>query len=448
MSDAGQATKISSLNGSWTRIASAPPAFSAPLPDPMEKFPALPDGLKGLAQGANRSYGKTGLNPGGALWLGAARDRLMEFDRANGVIEVQGGVSLAEIARLAIPAGWFLPVMPGTAWATVAGAIANDVHGKNHHLYGSFGSCVQSVALARSDEDCVRTLSRAVSPDLFAATLGGWGLTGLIHSATLQLKPVRNGQMVVSSQRFESLGEFFGLEARRLAAGEEHVVAWVDCMASGPALGRGIMLSGRHAADGEESLLRGRAKAGLSAPPFIPGGLLAKPLLQAFNALYWRQPEKHNETVDAMKWLFPLDAIGSWNRGYGPRGFYQWQGRFPKTVAPEALADALRLISKSGQGSFLAVLKSFGPKKTPAQLTFAEEGVTLALDFPNHGDKTLPLLARLDRLALEAGGALYPAKDWRMDAKAFEASFPQWREWAVLRDPGMSSAFSRQTMGF
>jgi FAD/FMN-containing dehydrogenase len=435
------------VDGSWTRIPEAPPAAREALPERLLALPSRAEGLSAIVRGANRSYGKTALNPGGALWEGAGRDRFCAFDREAGVIEVQAGATLAEILRVALPAGWFLPVLPGTSLATVGGAIANDVHGKNHHAQGSFGACVEAVEMLRSDRDGPFWASASEEPGLFSATLGGWGLTGAIATARLRLRPVSGSQMVVTSRRFGSLDEFFGLEAERLAAGDEHVVAWVDCMASGASLGRGLMLSGRHAEGGPPAALKARARTKLAVPAWTPGGLLSAPALRAFNALYWRQPLREQAREDALRWLFPLDAIAAWNRGYGPRGFYQWQGRFPLAVARDALAESLTQIARSGQGSFLAVLKSFGPKKTPAALTFAEEGTTLALDFPNRGIETLGLLARLDRVAFEAGGALYPAKDWRMGPEAFERSFPGWREWAKWRDPAFSSAFSRQTMG-
>lgn len=405
----------------------------------------LPDALRAtsgtkIAFGLGRSYGDSCLNPGGAIIATRGLDRFIAFDRNTGVLRGESGVSLAEVLALSVPAGWFLPTTPGTRFVTLGGAVANDVHGKNHHAAGAFGRHVRRIRLVRSDGD----EQELVPGDaLFAATLGGLGLTGLIAWVEIQLVPLRSAWLMQETLQFSGLEEFFDL-SESSAISHEFTVAWVDCTAGGRRLGRGLFSRANWCTDGDFTLHADRPRMTM---PFDAPAFALNPLtLAAFNALYaWRGAARagamRTHYADA---FYPLDGIGHWNRLYGARGFYQYQCVVPPSTAQEATKDMLKIIAASGQGSFLAVLKTFSALKSPGLLSFPFEGVTLALDFANNGTSTENLLRRLDEVVLQANGRLYPAKDGRMPAALFKAGYPRWEEFAAHVDPALSSAFWRR----
>lgn len=383
------------------------------------------------------------MNPGGTLLDATGLDRFIAFDPATGVLRCEAGVSLDTIIQLTLPQGWFLPVTPGTRYVTVGGAIANDVHGKNHHRTGSFGHHVRCFELIRSDGS--RRLCEAGGDDgWFAATVGGLGLTGLITWAEIQLRRVPGSAMETENIRFGSLDEFFDLSAHS-SASHEYGVAWIDCLATGRSRGRGHFTRADHA----PTLPAERPHAPTSrwAVPFTPPFSLVNRLsLRPFNALYyWRQPALRRRCVShLLPFFYPLDGIRNWNRMYGPRGFLQYQCVLPPSAARTGIVALLTEIARSGSGSFLAVLKEFGEMPSPGLMSFPRPGTTLALDFPNAGQSLLRLLERLDRVVDEAGGAVYPAKDARLRPSSFQRAYPRWSEMDKFLDPRFSSGFWRR----
>lgn len=387
--------------------------------------------------GARRSYGDTGLLRDGRLIDMTALDRFQDFDSKTGLLTAEAGILLCDIMAAFVQRGWFVPVTPGTRQVTLGGAIANDVHGKNHHRAGTFGRHVASFRLRRSDGP-PRDISLQNDPGLFAATVGGLGLTGIIESACMQMQPINSAWLKVETIAFNTLDDFVAVSADR--QGAEHSVAWIDCTASGASLGRGIFTGADWLSDGRlEAHSLSQARVSVEAP-----GWMLNPLsLKAFNTLYGlkerskpRLSEAHYASV-----FHPLDAIGDWNRLYGPAGFYQYQCVTPLAAGIEPVRRLLRIVSASGQGSTLAVLKVFGDLSSPGLLSFPMPGYTLALDFPNRGERTLKLLAQLDEIVLEAGGRLYPAKDGRMSRRMFEAGYPDLAMFRRYRDSAAQSDF-------
>jgi FAD/FMN-containing dehydrogenase len=399
---------------SWGRYPKATPAKVTRLTD--RNAPLPESDLPMLVFGNGRSYGDVCLNDGGHILLGRGLDRFIAFDAEQGILRAEAGVLLSEILDLIVPKGWFLPVTPGTKFVTFGGAVANDVHGKNHHRAGTFGHHVRAFELVRSDGSR-RVCTPTEHADWFAATLGGIGLTGLITWVEIQLRAIEGPWIQAESRRFANLSAFFAL-SEESDRQHEFTVAWVDCAATGKALGRGILLSGDFAPAAAGSGKRPKAHGLLNVPFTLPISLINPLSLRAFNALYARKPEGQFLT-HYEPFFYPLDAIGHWNRIYGPKGFLQYQCVLPPEAAEPATRELLERIAKSGQGSFLAVLKRFGDKPSLGMLSFPRPGVTIALDFPMLGDKTLRLLDELDVVVAEAGGVLYPAKDARMNSAFF-----------------------------
>ena len=346
---------------------------------------------------------------------------------------------LAEILDLVTPQGWFLPVTPGTRFVTVGGAIANDVHGKNHHRVGTFGGHVNAFELLRSDGQRLQC-SASENVELFAATIGGLGLTGLITWAELVLRPVRSLMIDQRQQRFHGLQEFFDLN-RTAESDSEHTVAWIDCLAAQP---RGILISGNHAEDGNFAADAAKTLRVPLTPPFSPVNAVT---LRAFNSAYFNRPLAQGRVAYG-PFFYPLDGILEWNRMYGRAGFFQYQCVLPgdSAVSAKPLAEILRSIAASGEGSLLAVLKTFGKVASPGLLSFPMPGANLALDFPNRGESTLQLFKRLDAIVAAAGGRLYPAKDARMPAALFRSGYPALERFIKFVDPAFSSNFWRRVM--
>ena len=397
-----------------------------------------------LPRGFGRSYGDSCLNEGGILLDARHLRRFIAFDRERGTLTCEAGVSIAEILALVVPHGWFLPVVPGTQFVSVGGAIANDIHGKNHHRQGSFGCHVRQLELLRSSGERL-TCSPDENSALFAATVGGLGLTGLILSAELHLKRIPGRRIAAERIRFASLAEFFRI-AGDSDASHEYTVAWVDCLATSRRVGRGVFFRGNPAPAASRHDGRPRSAPRLRVPFDAPGGVLNPVGLRAFNALYYRLPAGLDRirAVDYSRFFFPLDRIRDWNRLYGRRGFLQYQCVVPPAHAPEVIQRILHEVSRSRSASFLAVLKNFGDRTSPGMLSFPRPGSTLALDLPQRGDRTFALLDQLDAIVREAGGAVYPAKDARMSAETFQSYFPNWQAFAGLVDPVFSSSFWRR----
>jgi FAD/FMN-containing dehydrogenase len=393
-----------------------------------------------------RSYGDSCLNEDGIALDARYLKRFIAFDERQGVLRCEAGVSLAEVLDLVVPCGWFLPVSPGTKFVSVGGAIANDIHGKNHHKAGTFGCHVTCFELLRSNGERL-LCSPDQHSDLFRATIGGLGLTGVILWAEFRLKPITNPFISMERIRYSSLAEFMDISAES-DTDFEYTVAWVDCLASGRQLGRGLFMRGNH--DGSEQYIskQMRKKGALTIPCDFPSFVLNTLTIKAFNEVYYHvQFGKHvKQVVPYDPFFYPLDAIYHWNRMYGKRGFLQYQCVVPYSNGYEAMKDVLSCISCSGQGSFLTVLKKFGDVPSPGMLSFPRPGLTLALDFAYEGKKTLQLCEQLDRIVRESGGAVYPAKDARMTAESFQAYYQQWREFERYKDPQFSSSFWRRVV--
>ncbi len=413
-----------------------------PLHDRDRVAAELAPDVPGIAYGMGRSYGDVCLNPGGSLWTTRGLDRFIRFDPGSGLLECEAGVLLRDIQRLAVSRGWMLPVTPGTWFVTVGGAIANDVHGKNHHRRGTFGDHVQRLTLARTDGSILQC-GPEEHPDWFAATVGGMGLTGVITRATLRLLPVQGPWIDVETLPYGSLEEFFQL-ADESESGWEYTVSWVDCLSGRRT--RGIFLRGNHAPDGSGAEPRDRT---LPVPLTPPLSLVNRLTLRPFNALYYHLHRRRagGSRVHYRPFFYPLDTLSDWNRLYGPRGFYQYQCAVPAGERQAVVAELLAVAAGAGCGSPLAVLKTFGQREAPGMMSFPRPGVTLALDFPNRGGDTLALMERLDAVVREAGGRLYPAKDARMPPALFAAGYPRLGEFQAFRDPGISSALSRRLLG-
>ena len=408
---------------------------------------ALPDTDCLLPYGNGRSYGDVCLNRGGTVLDTRQLNHVISFDPDTGVLRCESGMLLADVLHLVVPMDWLLPVSPGTRYATIGGALANDVHGKNHHKAGTFGCHVRSFELLRSDGSR-RVCTPTENAELFAATIGGLGLTGLVTWVELQLRHIDGPMLSEESIKFANLDEFFHLSDAS-DEGFEYTVAWVDCVSRGDALGRGFFARANHVPARAAAPAAARQRSPDFSLPFTPPlSLVNRWSLKAFNALYYsrQQQNRRVRNLHYQRFFYPLDSIGNWNRIYGPKGMLQYQCVLPGSDGREVMREMLRAIALGGEGSFLAVLKIFGDKPSPGMLSFPRPGVTLALDFPNQPD-VFRLLDRLDDMTRTVGGAVYPAKDARMSPESFQSYFPRWQEFAQYIDPGFSSSFWRRVAG-
>lgn len=406
----------------------------------------LSDNISSLARahgstlpfGNGRSYGDSCLAASDHVLHMRSLDRFISADWQTGIIVAESGVTLEEILALAIPNGWFLSVTPGTKYVTLGGAIANDVHGKNHHVRGTFGCNVLRFGLTRSDQPSI-ICSREQNHSHFAAAIGGLGLTGAIEWVELQLMRIQSSQMDTTTIRFDSIADFFSL-SRELDGSHEYTVAWVDCLAKGKSLGRGVYMLGNHAPNGA---LEVSTKGKITAPFTPPISAINKISLRLLNSSYYRlhKPGRHQALVSYEPFFYPLDRILKWNRMYGPNGFQQYQCVIPDQDAAAAIPELLRAIAASGSGSFLAVLKRCGDMRSPGLLSFPIPGVSLALDFPQHDNVNRKLFTRFDAILRDAGGRLYPAKDAHMSGEDFRIFYPNWAQLESLRDPALCSRF-------
>lgn len=391
-----------------------------------------------LPYGNGRSYGDSCMAASDQVIHMRSLDHFIRADWKTGTVRVEAGVTLAEILAAAIPNGWFLPVTPGTQFATVGGAIANDVHGKNHHLRGTFGNHVLRFGLLRHGETAL-ICSAMENPKLFAASIGGLGLTGIINWADLQLMPIRASQIDSRVVRFANLREFFSLSAE-LDHQHEYSVAWIDCLAKGANTGRGVYIVGDHARYGTLEVEHGSR---LKMPLTPPVSLINNLSLRSFNSLYWHahpgQPKARRSGY--VPFFYPLDRVLHWNRIYGRKGFQQYQCVIPEANAEVAMAELLGAIADAGLGSFLAVLKRCGDIASPGLLSFPIPGTSLALDFPQSSELQHVVFPRLDAIVRAAGGRLYPAKDAHMSGSDFRQAYPTWERLEALRDPSLMSRF-------
>lgn len=377
-------------------------------------------------RGLGRSYGDSSLyrNILDSRYL----DRYIEFDQNSGQLTCSAGISLDQIITTFLPRGWFLPVTPGTRYVTVGGAIASDVHGKNHHVDGTFCDHVDELQLLLGNGEVV-TVSPDVNRDLFRATCGGMGLTGVILTARFKLRLIGSGNMV---QRVIKTPD---IEAT-LDAFEENVdasysVAWIDCLAKGKALGRSLLMLGEHVKHGSLGKASGK---GISIPCDMPSQLINPLSMKLFNSLYYYKAPRSGarNIVSLQSFFYPLDSLRNWNRLYGNRGFLQYQFVLPKSSGIKGITQMLERISRSGRGSFLAVLKVFGSANANL-LSFPIEGYTLALDFKAE-PAVFELLDQLDEIMLSHGGRLYLTKDSRMSKETFRAGYPERARFNQIRE--------------
>lgn len=424
---------------SWGRLRRAPHAVAQPAFLDEARAAVVSGEGPCLSYGLGRSYGDVCLNEGGRLLVTDRLDRIISFNRQSGVLRAEAGLSLDRLLQVTVPHGWFPPVVPGTKFVTLGGAVANDVHGKNHEYVGTFGAHVNCIGLARTTGELL-TLSRDENAELFAATVGGLGLTGTMLWVELQLDPVRSAMFDTETLSVGDLTGFF--RAAEESRDWPYTVAWIDCLAKGAAAGRGLFTRGRHAEGGGLAVHK---PPRIAAPFDAPGFLLNATTIGAFNELYRRRPFVLGaKRVHYDPFLFPLDAVARWNKLYGRRGFFQHQSAVPMAAAHDTVRKLLELTAEVGEGSFLVVLKLFGSEASPGVLSFPLPGATLALDFPNKGEGTRRLLDRMADVVLAAGGRLYPAKDATMSAAAFRAGYPDWRKVEAQRDPNVMSDFWRR----
>ena len=390
-----------------------------------------------IARGNGRSYGDAAIGDHATLMC-RGLNRMRNFNPATASLTVEGGTMLAEILEAFIPRGYFPPVVPGTKLVTVGGMIASDVHGKNHHRDGGFGAHVQEIKLVLASGESV-ICSPKSNPDLFYATIGGMGLTGVIAEARFGMKRIETGWITQTTAVANDLAA--AIDALDAADDATYSVAWIDCLSRGSSLGRSLIFSGEHATAQQ------LAAMGSGKPPFpavapariglpfdFPGWALNRASVTAFNEIYFRSGARNAGSSQLVHWnpyFFPLDGIKDWNRLYGKQGFVQHQCVIPDAVAADVLAQILGRFTSSGRGSFLAVLKKLGPGT--GWLSFPMPGYTLALDLPATPD-VFALLNEIDKIVVEAGGRLYLAKDARQSRETFEAGYPKLEEFRQLRE--------------
>jgi decaprenylphospho-beta-D-ribofuranose 2-oxidase len=392
-----------------------------------------------IVRGNGRSYGDPAINPDATL--SALRlDRLIAFDPATGRLTCEAGLLLADLLTMFVPRGWFPPMTPGTKFVTIGGMVAADVHGKNHHQVGSFGRHVEQLEILTAN-GAVMVCSRTHNHDLFRATIGGMGLTGVILSATFRLIPIETAwirQETLVANNLHEVMDFFE------QAGEwVYSVAWIDCLARGTHLGRSLLYCGEHALIDDLDIAKAQtplaipAKRTRTVPFFLPSVALNRFVVRRFNDIYYRRgaARPSSSIVDYDTFFYPLDAVLEWNRIYGRRGFAQYQCALPREASRSGLMHIVGRIAEAGTGSFLSTLKLFGPTDDPHSglLSFPIEGYTLALDFPV-SRSTLALMKELDAIVADHGGRLYLAKDSRMGRDMMVAGYPGLTEFLRIRN--------------
>jgi decaprenylphospho-beta-D-ribofuranose 2-oxidase len=437
---------ITPLSG-WGRY----PVQSCKLERPERYADLRPTEVELIVRGQGRSYGDASLNEDGRVLLTERVNRFLEFDIEQGILRAEAGATLEEILKVIVPKGWFLPVTPGTKFVSLGGCVAADVHGKNHHHEGSFGNHVLSIELILADGKRV-TCSPSENSELFWATVGGMGLTGIIGEVTFKLIPISNDYVQVRHHVADNLEQVFNL-MQDAAIDDRYTVAWIDSMTNGAQLGRGIVMCGHHAQ--EEEFRPGfrnaiKPKRSRAIPFDFPAFALNPLSIAAFNAMYYRREGSKSAPFLSGydPYFYPLDAIGKWNRLYGKRGFVQYQCVIPQARAYEGIDQLLQTLSDSRRPSFLAVLKRLGAQGN-GLLSFPMAGYTLALDLPIRNEGLFALLSKLDEIVLQHSGRVYLAKDARLSAESFRAMYPRYDEWRKIKnsvDPKnrFSSSLSRR----
>jgi FAD/FMN-containing dehydrogenase len=379
-----------------------------------------------IPRGMGRSYGDSAINT--RVITTARYNKIHSFDSVNGVVVCESGVTLAELIEIYLSRGWFLSITPGTRLITLGGAIASDVHGKNHHTAGCFSECVLWFDLLLPDKSIVRC-SREENRELFLATCGGMGLTGIIMTTAIKLKRVNSAFIRETVVRCNNLSEIF--QRFEEYQSTTFSVAWIDCLASGKRIGRSVLMAGEHADTGRLNMALPRS---LSVPFDFPGFCLNKYSVAIFNQLYFhKSPSLVKDRLVLLEpFFYPLDKIGNWNRIYGRKGFTQYQVVIPRQSAYDALKKILNRIAEEGLGSFLAVLKLLGPENEN-YISFPMDGYTLALDFKIQ-PKLFPFLDELDRIVMDFGGRIYLTKDVRMSKEVFRKGYPRWEKFAEIRE--------------
>lgn len=402
-----------------------------------------------LAYGMGRSYGDVCLNNDGTILRTELLDHILFYDHQRGIIRVEAGMSIGALLELIVPRGWFVPVTPGTQFVTLGGAVANDIHGKNHHRVGTFGRHVRAFELVRSDGSA--TLCTPLdNTDLFAATIGGLGLTGLITWVEIQLLPITSRYIKSESVKARTLEESIEI-TQESDANWDYTVTWIDVTQTGRGLGKGIVQRGNFHDQHDMSLLEHTRGVTLSVPTIMPSWLLNNQSIILFNAAYYGKQRRRvvQRTVDYQPFFYPLDAIHHWNRLYGKRGMLQYQCMMPGGVdegvhrGGRALLRMLKILQNAGAASFLAVIKLFGDLPSPGMMSFPRQGITLSLDMP-YSERILRALSKCDAIVLEEGGRIYPAKDARMSASTFRAMYPEAEKFQAFIDPAFSSSFWRR----
>ncbi|MGR6034894.1 MAG: FAD-binding protein [Candidatus Nitrosoglobus sp.] len=390
-----------------------------------------------ICRGQGRSYGDAAISSQGYVMLSERLNRFLAFDSSTGMLTAESGVTLAEILETFVPRGWFPAVTPGTQYVSLGGAIAADVHGKNHHHEGTFGAHITELELMLADGHRQRC-SPEQNKALFWATLGGMGLTGIITEASFRLIPIETAAIVARHYPTPDLETTFKW-LEDTAHDDQYTVAWIDCASRGRQLGRGIVMGGHHAhrnelSDDWKEPLCLPTRRSRNIPFDLPSFFLNRFTMAAFNERYYRhQGSKEGPFItDYSSFFYPLDALAHWNRLYGRRGFLQYQVAIPEPHAHKGISCLLDHLASSRQTAFLAVLKRLGPAN-PGPLSFPLAGYTLALDLPMTGEKVLRLLQRLDELAIDYGGRVYLAKDARLSPESLRAMYPGLEEWQRIK---------------
>jgi decaprenylphospho-beta-D-ribofuranose 2-oxidase len=408
-------------------------------PDQMAALPGLVGAEPAvIARGLGRSYGDAAIASSGVTLMTERLNRFLDFDPEKGIVRCEAGVTIEDLLRHLLPRGFFPPVTPGTKYVTLGGALACDVHGKSHHKDGSFSRHVTQFTLLTASGELV-PCSREKNADLFWATMGGMGLTGIFTDVSFRMQPVESGFVRVDYERAPNLDralELFETTDQQYT----HSVAWIDCLKRGGSMGRSILMRGNWAARSDlpariqSHALDMNGKGALNVP-FDAPRLLLNPLgIRVFNSLFYhRHRTRRGMLVSYEPFFYPLDRIGHWNRLYGRRGFLQYQCLLPHGTAREGIIRLLELLTREGHASFLAVLKRFGDHDPRQLLSFPRPGYTLAVDLPRDGDRQDQLLRALDDVVLKAGGRVYLAKDARMDAASFRAMYPEWPRWLEIK---------------
>ena len=429
---------------SWGRFPDAQPSTVVDLAWTQDlELPSLSSPI--LAYGKGRSYGDVCLNSDGTLVAMEQCARILDFDRENGIVTAEAGISIQDLLRVIVPHGWFVPVTPGTKYVTLGGAVANDVHGKNHHRVGTFGCHVRALTLHRTD-GTVYVCTPSQHADVFAATIGGMGLTGIITTVTVALLPIASRMIDEESIKARSLREVIELT---MASDHDwdYTVSWIDVLASGSSLGKGLVLRGNFSTVSDGTLQATWNEPLLRIPFQGPAWLLSKPTIALFNTVWYGKQfgRMHRRHIDLEPFFYPLDAVERWNILYGSRGMLQYQCVVPLDGGEDAMRRILSTMQAGGISSFLAVLKMFGAARSPGIMSFPRPGLTLTLDMPIGGKRMFDALDRCDEIVHEMGGRIYPAKDARVNGAMFRAMYAdELAQFRPLIDPGMSSTFWRR----